>query len=327
MITDCWNGLFELNYLPAIKEYSGFKRRQYQIGDHIIVVLNTISDGCDFFLAALEHLSVPVNEDSADLTIYIWQQGEIKPQSLKPTSISIGRTHEKYKFHADQGIVATYNYTSNQAYVMTIPSSPLAYWHIASPFRRILKLYFESRNMYVLHGAAININGRGILIVGKSGAGKSTLAMHCAAHGLGYLGDDYVAVDSNHVVYSLFSSLKVFPNDDCFSEQAHFRISNCRGKRIYFLSQHVSMKTKQSVPICAIVIPDITSGKLAGLEEIKNPDIEGALSPYSLTQSNFLSLETISALNKLKDIPTYLLHSKMKSAEMPKILSSFFKRT
>jgi len=46
----------------------------------------------------------------------------------------------------------------------------------------------------VLHCAAVEHNGRGILISGLSGYGKSTLAAYCAKIGMGFVGDDRTAV-------------------------------------------------------------------------------------------------------------------------------------
>lgn len=51
------------------------------------------------------------------------------------------------------------------------------------------------RQLLVLHGNAIVINGQAMLCLGPSGAGKSTLAAAFAARGFTVLADDVVAID------------------------------------------------------------------------------------------------------------------------------------
>lgn len=46
----------------------------------------------------------------------------------------------------------------------------------------------------VVHGSAVAIAGRGILILGASGSGKSTLALALTSRGAGLVADDRVAI-------------------------------------------------------------------------------------------------------------------------------------
>lgn len=53
------------------------------------------------------------------------------------------------------------------------------------------------RNMVVLHGGAIESEGRGIIITGESGAGKSTVVNALRMRGAGFIADDVCAIESN----------------------------------------------------------------------------------------------------------------------------------
>ncbi len=52
----------------------------------------------------------------------------------------------------------------------------------------------------VLHGGAVDIAGRAIVVVGHSGAGKSTLTAALTRAGHAYLADEVVAIDDDLVV-------------------------------------------------------------------------------------------------------------------------------
>jgi len=65
-----------------------------------------------------------------------------------------------------------------------------------------------------MHGAAVSLNGKSILLTAKGGSGKSTTALSCFFAGMSYLGDDYVTVKSGDVIttHSIYSSTKLFPD-------------------------------------------------------------------------------------------------------------------
>jgi hypothetical protein len=92
-------------------------------------------------------------------------------------------------------------------------------WAKASPFRIPLSWLLNQSGMQMVHGAAVSIAGRAVLLAGAGGAGKSTTALACAMAGMGYLGDDYCAIDPEcrtvHMVYrtakALSSTLQMIP--------------------------------------------------------------------------------------------------------------------
>src|SRR5205814_2337093 len=67
----------------------------------------------------------------------------------------------------------------------------LPYWTVASPLRTLLHWWMEPRGCQLVHGAAVAVDDRALLLVGGAGVGKSSTALTCLREGLGYLGDDY----------------------------------------------------------------------------------------------------------------------------------------
>ncbi len=59
----------------------------------------------------------------------------------------------------------------------------------------VLARLFYERGRFVVHGAAIQRDGLGLLVVGDSGAGKSTLAYLASRAGWSVLGDDMVVIE------------------------------------------------------------------------------------------------------------------------------------
>lgn len=88
----------------------------------------------------------------------------------------------------------------------------LAPHELASPLRASLLRLVDRRGVRFLHAGAVSAAGGAALLVGPSGSGKSTLALACLGAGLGYLGDDYVAISEGRGgphVCSAYASAKL----------------------------------------------------------------------------------------------------------------------
>lgn len=60
---------------------------------------------------------------------------------------------------------------------------------------QIVPLALSHQGRLVLHGSAVNADGRALAFLGDSGQGKSTLAGHFASHGMSFLTDDGLFID------------------------------------------------------------------------------------------------------------------------------------
>lgn len=85
-------------------------------------------------------------------------------------------------------------------------------WAKASPFRISLSWLLNQHGMQMVHGAAVSVDGSAVLLAGAGGSGKSTTALACALAGMGYLGDDYCAVDpARQTVHMVYRTAKALP--------------------------------------------------------------------------------------------------------------------
>jgi hypothetical protein len=58
-----------------------------------------------------------------------------------------------------------------------------------------IELQKERRDLYFLHGAALEFSGKGVALIAPSGSGKSTMTWGLLHHGFRYLSDELVPVD------------------------------------------------------------------------------------------------------------------------------------
>ena len=77
----------------------------------------------------------------------------------------------------------------------TIDDNVIETWLLGTVFAYVLQYH----GYLVLHGAAVMLNNKAIIISGQSGAGKSTLAMAMLKHGAQLITDDLVVIKKHPV--------------------------------------------------------------------------------------------------------------------------------
>lgn len=178
------------------------------------------------------------------------------------------------------------NFARNSSHTWYPNIAVLPAWAKASPFRIILSWLCNHFRMQIVHGSAVAINGRGVLLAGAGGAGKSTTALACMLAGLDYLADDYCAVDPAagkvHMVYrtaKLFkSSLDLMPaltglicNLDRIAEE----------KGVIFLEPD-DVNLVPTAQLTAILLPRISSGSMTTLQPATRQDAVNAILPSTI---------------------------------------------
>lgn len=81
---------------------------------------------------------------------------------------------------------------------LTLPEAaplPLAQAVLAAEMAMNLQVALGHRRHLLLHAAAVERDGRAIIITGESGAGKSTLATMLATQGWRFMADEFVLID------------------------------------------------------------------------------------------------------------------------------------
>lgn len=137
------------------------------------------------------------------------------------------RDHEAGTYRFPDGALAVI--TRGPSSVETFVPGPVPHIHFAAspealvsgdlrgqPVNRSIAGWLGSQTVQLVHGAAVAVKGRGVLIVGVSGRGKSTTALACARAGFSYLGDDMCVVETGSVdrgipakVHGVFATAKL----------------------------------------------------------------------------------------------------------------------
>jgi hypothetical protein len=174
-------------------------------------------------------------------------------------------------------------------------AAALERWETAAPLRTLLR--WTLRPLQLVHAAAV-VGPRGAaLLAGPSGAGKSTTALAAAQHGLGFVGDDYCAVDGQ-TVHALFAvgkldkpwpGLRILPGGETLD-----------GKHLV-----VPRGLTPSAPLVSIVLPRV-DGTLA-LQPARWTEALGALATSLLLLPRSRQ-EDLAALGRLaRSLPAYRL--------------------
>ena len=127
-------------------------------------------------------------------------------------------------------------------------------WKTAAPLRTLLRWALRRHGLHMVHAAAV-VGPRGAaLLAGPSGAGKSTTALAASAAGLGYIADDYCAVElgTPPVAHALCAVGKLetpWPGLEILPGGA-----TPDGKQIV-----VPPRLTRSAPIVSLVLPRVTA--------------------------------------------------------------------
>ncbi|MBI0476636.1 HprK-related kinase A [Sphingomonas sp. MA1305] len=90
---------------------------------------------------------------------------------------------------------------------------PLAHALLAAEMGMNLQVALGSQRCLLLHAAAVERDGRALLISGQSGAGKSTLATLLAARGWRFMGDEFAMLDPDSGEVFAFPRLVSLKNE------------------------------------------------------------------------------------------------------------------
>ena len=126
----------------------------------------------------------------------------------------------RFAFDVETSSLITCDFGDDTSYTWLPSIAQLPEWAMAAPFRIVLSWLCNRHHMQIVHGAAVAIEDKAVLLAGKGGSGKSTTALACALAGWIYLGDDYCAVEPAagkvHMVYRTakvtISTLKMLPS-------------------------------------------------------------------------------------------------------------------
>ena len=247
-----------------------------------------------------------------------WNQDDYGPQGLVA-----GYNNSRFStvFDLWTGALSVLDRQKTTALFWTNDVRSLASSEIAAPFRLILHWWLSENQRQIVHGAAVGLSGRGLLLTGPGGSGKSTTALLCLQNGLSYAGDDYTAIslDPTPQAHSLYSSIKIgaslkqgLASVETLTKQtafpSHWEYLRDGEKRIYFLNKWRPASIARGFPLQAIVLPQVSQEHQTRLKPASPGFCLQTLAPSSVFQlagSNHRSFQTLGQL--VRAVPGYIL--------------------
>ncbi len=154
----------------------------------------------------------------------------------------------------------------------------------AHPASTALAAWLATRDVQVLHAAAVAYDGRAALVLGPGGTGKSTTALACLHDGADYLGDDLTAIEiaPTPTVHALYATAKLTPDADrALSLHAWPTLGETpKGKRVVAVADADALARRARVE--ALVFLDPPAAQVAGPRRLPRRAVVRALAPTAL---------------------------------------------
>ncbi len=225
-------------------------------------------------LPALQHLP-GANGSTPDLTIRLWDLKSTHT-TLTPPPWDAVEYHERGNTRAwnDERFSLSYDRKTDVfsavdsdrrvALYWTRDAAALPNYTSAAPMHRLLQGWLGTKQLFLVHAAAIGLPDGGLLLAGRSGSGKSTTATLSLESDLLYAGDDFALVRGGPEprVYGLYATAKL--NVDALDRMPALRsaVSNPtrldREKALLFLADGFRPRLAIDLPLRAIVLPRVT---------------------------------------------------------------------
>jgi hypothetical protein len=197
-----------------------------------------------------------------------------------------------------------------EAYYWTEDATHVDQSEQGAPLRSILSWWLAAHGLQLIHAGAVGHTDGGVLLVGKGGAGKSSTALSCLISGMGYAGDDYVAIESERsYVHSLYNSAKVAPEAaDTFRAILPSAGPSEGPKVLSFLNEFQPSAIRLGFPIRAILLPVLTNHPSTQLEPVSAGTALAAVAPSSILQLPGAGARAFEVMGRLVgEVPSYRL--------------------
>jgi len=294
---------------------------------------------------AFGHLNLPNHPSNADLDVYLWDSKSTGiPMVQRPWNYDAfshkgmikGFDSEfvKTTYQTDRDILSVLNLKNNKAIYWVSDTQVVPYFETGAPLLGILPQWFLEEGELFVHGGAIGMEDKGVLLVGPGGSGKSTTALRCLNNlSLYYLADDYCLIDCNDPVYihSVYCSGKLDPvQADSFSflRPALHNPSNLdKEKALFFLYPVFAHRLLKAVPLKAIFIPQITGKGRTFLSSASPIDVFKALAPSTVLQLPGFGHKASKMIAKLvRKVPAYHINLGDDPEIVPEVIHEYMIR-
>jgi hypothetical protein len=167
------------------------------------------------------------------------------------------------------------------------------WWERAAPLRSALYWALDGERRHLVHAGAVGEQRGCALIAGASGSGKTTVALAALSHGLLYIADDYVLLDTagEATACSIYGTAKLdsghlqrFPG--LAAKVRHPPPAEAEQKAVLDVVRLMPDSVRESLPVCAVIVPHVRGGR-SRLRRISAGAAILALAPSTVLQQPF----------------------------------------
>jgi hypothetical protein len=308
---------------------TGSTWRDYRIGGRLVRLEFAGGAAVPAIDPAIAHLAVAAGASAGrpELTVRAWDSHSTGvPIPDLPGATPEGAAARQDSADADAAILSAYHVVPQILSLYDRSRAEAIWWvpdarrvssnEVASPLRTILHWWARDHGLQFVHGGAVGLDGRAVVIAGPSGAGKSTTTLACLLGGLDYLGDDYVLVGSNGgpTVHSLFSAAKLKPEQVHAFPELLPQLTNAdqlaTEKALWFVHRDFPTRTRAAGRAVAVLVPRVTGRTESTLEPIPHGTALAALAPSTIVQLSGADQGSLTAMAAfVAGLPAYRLEA------------------
>ena len=212
----------------------------------------------------------------AKLTIDLWDLLEtgiaadidVAPDPLSPASRFSTSEDERFVTSVLQHSITSFDRRQEHIVGVALGADRLSLYERGRPLHVPLSLWYNDRDIPLIHAALVSYNGDGILLAGPSGAGKTTSSLSCMTAGFQYLADDLAGLEiladgasRGHSVYgSAFVDGRALNHVPTLREHAIAGRFSQEEKRLVLLSQAGSTGLMSNTRIRLVALVRLAEG-------------------------------------------------------------------
>ena len=295
-----------------------------------------------------EHLARPLthletdrlNSTAAHLTIDLWDEEETGIPCPVPSTYNdlssrwtvgdgflTGSPDGRFVVYQLQQAMTWLDRKNQHVIGWTASGRQLSLYERGKPLHKLLSVWYDDRDVRVIHAGLVSRNGQGVLFAGMGGSGKSTSALACLHAGFDYLGDDYIGLqalaEGSFVGHSLYNSTWFEPDHmKCFPLLPPHAIRGnhpWEDKFLILLSDVFPDRLARTASIRVLALPRIINASRSLTRPASKGEALLRLAPSSLLalapRPGARALERLAKL--VEHVPSYWLELGRDLSEIP----------
>ncbi len=223
------------------------------------------------------------------------------------------------------GTISLDRVTGRLVGTFTVPDHVDVYQR-GKPLARLLTEWYADQDLGIVHAGLVARGAEGVLLAGKGGSGKSTSALASVRAGLGFLGEDYAALEflerSSVVGHSVYNSVFFGPETRASFEELEPHLTESRNtaepKSVVLVADVWPSQLRAAVPIGAVALCRVGESDTCRVRPATRAAALLALGPSSLLQIHGRRHDSLARMARLvEQVPCFHLELGRDLASVP----------